>query len=131
MTPPAGGTTNPSPPTEIEQTARRGPRLHRVHDRTTQAKLRRARRVRRGPLTVSRVVESGENPRVAFAVGRNMGGAVHRNRVRRRLRAVMTELAPELVGHAWLVGASPEVLTSDFTTLRASASSAVRHLERA
>lgn len=42
----------------------------------------------------------------------------------------MTELAPELGGDAWLVGASPEVLTSDFSALRASAAAAVRHLER-
>ena len=42
----------------------------------------------------------------------------------------MTELAPQLVGHAWLVGAGPDILTSDFATLRASAQSAVRHLER-
>ena len=31
--------------------------------------------------------------RVAFAIGRNVGTAVVRNRVRRRLRSVMTELA--------------------------------------
>ena len=131
MTPPAGRSTNPSPLSESDRPAPRGPKLHRVRDRTTHAKLRRARRARRGPLTLSRVAEPGAAPRVAFAVGRNVGGAVHRNRARRRLRAVMAELAPELGGHAWLVGASPDVLTSDFAFLRASATSAVRELRRA
>ena len=77
---------------------------------------------------MSRTAETGAHPRVAFAVGRNLGDAVSRNRARRRLRAVMVEIAPELEGHAWLVGASPEVLTSDFADLRTSASSAVRQL---
>ncbi len=48
-----------------------------------------------------------EPPRVAYSVGRRVaGGAVSRNRVRRRLRAAVRECAPELeVGHAYLVSA--------------------------
>lgn len=65
---------------------------------------------------------------MAFAIGRNVGGAVHRNRARRRLRAVMTELGPRLAGRAWLVGAGPDVLRADFAALRADADAAVRHL---
>jgi ribonuclease P protein component len=42
-------------------------------------------------------------PRVAYAVGRRVGGAVARNRVRRRLRSLAREAA--LPGGAWLVGA--------------------------
>jgi ribonuclease P protein component len=42
-------------------------------------------------------------PRVAFAVGRRVGPAVARNRVRRQLRAVVAELAPELRPGAYLV----------------------------
>jgi len=44
-------------------------------------------------------------PRVAFAVGRRVGSAVSRNRLRRRLRelARRTDLAPG----AWLVIAAP------------------------
>ena len=131
MTPAAGGNPNPSPPVESSRAARRAPGLGRVHDRRTHLQLRRSRRIRRGPLTVSCVdeLESGR-PRVAFAVGRNVGGAVHRNRARRRLRAVMSELSPELSGRAWLVGAGPDVLDADYATLRTSAETAVRHLTK-
>lgn len=65
---------------------------------------------------------------MAFAIGRNVGGAVHRNRARRRLRAVMTELSSELSGRAWLVGAGPDVLKADYATLRTNAEVAVRQL---
>jgi ribonuclease P protein component len=81
-------------------------------------------------LTVSCVADAGsETARVAYAVGRNVGGAVHRNRARRRLRAVMSELGPRLSGRAWLVGAGPEVLSADFSSLRADAAAAVGQLE--
>ena len=40
--------------------------------------------------------EVGEDPRVGLAVSRKVGGAVARNRVKRRLRAVFDELAPSL-----------------------------------
>jgi ribonuclease P protein component len=54
-------------------------------------------------------------PRVAFAVGRQVGGAVVRNRVRRRLR----ELArgSELPGGAWLVTAGAGTANVDFPVL--------------
>ncbi|HUR49641.1 MAG TPA: ribonuclease P protein component [Acidimicrobiales bacterium] len=106
-----------------------GSKLHRVQDRTTHAQLRRTRRIRRGALTVSCIADPGsDRARVAYAIGRNVGGAVHRNRARRRLRAVMAELGPRLSGRAWLVGAGPEVLRTDFEALRADADAAVSHL---
>ena len=52
--------------------------------------------------------EAGSTPpRVAYAVGRQ-AGAVARNRLRRRLRAVVTDAAAELRPGAYLVGAGPE-----------------------
>jgi ribonuclease P protein component len=46
-------------------------------------------------------------PRVAFAVGRRVGNAVVRNRVRRRLRALAREHAAGFApGHAYLVAAT-------------------------
>jgi len=52
-----------------------------------------------------------EPPRVAFAVPRAVGPAVVRNRLRRRIRAHLTEVRrdrPErLPGGAWLVALSP------------------------
>jgi ribonuclease P protein component len=48
-------------------------------------------------------------PRIAYAIGRKVGGAVERNRLRRRLRAIVGQLAPSLRPGAYLIGASPEV----------------------
>lgn len=41
------------------------------------------------------VRESSQRPAVAFAIGRKVGGATVRNRLRRRLRAVSRELVHE------------------------------------
>jgi ribonuclease P protein component len=58
---------------------------------------------------------------VAYAVGRKVGGAVSRNRVRRRLRASValhrTYLQP---GAAYLVGAGREAATVSFAELDAA-----------
>jgi ribonuclease P protein component len=56
--------------------------------------------------------------RVAYAVGRRAGGAVARNRVRRRLRGALAEHADRLrPGTAYLVGSGPETLTMPFDEL--------------
>ncbi len=53
--------------------------------------------------------------RVAFAVSRRTGGAVQRNRIRRRLRAALGQLPDQLQpGAAYLVGAGTEALTMPF-----------------
>ena len=41
--------------------------------------------------------DPGDPPRVAYAIPRAVGGAVDRNRLRRRLRAAVRDLEPELV----------------------------------
>lgn len=104
--------------------------MHRVDDRGTQIALRRARRVRRGPLTLSCVADDSANPRISYAVGRRAGGAVERNRIRRRLRAVMHGLSPRLVGRAWLVGAGEEASDLRFHQLETHCRSAVEALSR-
>jgi ribonuclease P protein component len=73
------------------------PQLWRVTDRAAFQAIRRAgHRTRRGPLTVTWLPPipgaPAEPPRAAFAIGRSVGGAVVRNRIRRRLRAGMREL---------------------------------------
>ncbi len=71
------------------------PQLWRVRDRRTFVDLRRrGRRVRRGPLAVTWLPGDADPtpPRVAFSVARSAGSAVHRNRIRRRLRAALGEL---------------------------------------
>lgn len=93
----------------------------RVRDRETFARLRTSRqRVRRGPLTVTFVAAAHPSPpQVAYAIGRKVGGAVVRNRLRRRLRAIVSELAPQLAPGAYLVGAAPEAAALSFGELQA------------
>lgn len=87
---------------------------------------------RDGPLWLRfRAGEGVEPPRVAYAIGRKVGNAPARNRLRRRLRAAVAELAEELPrGSSCLFGAdaaavklSPAELRS---TVRRLASGAVR-----
>lgn len=92
----------------------------RVRDRETFRRLRSSRqRVRRGPLTVTFVPASSPTPpQVAYAIGRKVGGAVVRNRLRRRLRAVISESASQLAPGAYLVGAAPEAASLSFGELQ-------------
>lgn len=46
-------------------------------------------------------------PQVAFAIGRPVGSAVRRNRVRRRIRAILSD--SEVPPGVLLIGASPRV----------------------
>ena len=65
----------------------------RVTDRATFEALRRSgRRARCGPVSVVYLPDGGDRARVGYAVGRRAGGAVERNRLRRRLRAVVREI---------------------------------------
>jgi ribonuclease P protein component len=54
--------------------------------------------------------------RLALAIGRPVGTAVVRNRVRRRLRAAFTELAP--APGTYLLSASPAAATRSYAELR-------------
>lgn len=62
---------------------------------------------------------------MAYAVGRSVGGAVVRNRLRRRLRAVVFELRPQLRTGAYLVGAAPEAVSLPFGELKEMVSGAL------
>lgn len=94
--------------------------IWRVDRRSTFALLRHGRRVRSGPLMVTRVeLPPGTPPRAAFALSRKVGTAVTRNRLRRRLRALMREVAPTLGSTASLVAASPAAPALSYQELRA------------
>jgi ribonuclease P protein component len=51
---------------------------------------------------------------------------VARNRVRRRLRAIVHDLGPELPPGAYLVRAAPEAASLSYDDLRASVAAATR-----
>jgi ribonuclease P protein component len=71
-------------------------------------------------------------PRVAYAVGRRVGSAVDRNRIRRRLRAAVSQCAGELApGGAYLLEADRAVLTTAFAELRGAVATAVGAESRA
>jgi len=57
--------------------------------------------------------------RVAFQVTRREGGAVERNRIRRRLRPLMAAEAARLPPGSYLVQASAAARTMDISRLRA------------
>ena len=92
-----------------------------ISDRATFLSLRRSgRRVRQGPLTVTFLPEGAVGPcRVAYSVSRRVGGAVQRNRLRRRLRAAVSEAGSQLRPGAYLMGAAPEAASLSFEELKA------------
>jgi ribonuclease P protein component len=55
---------------------------------------------------------------VAFALPRPIGSAVTRNRLRRRLRALLDELEPSLPGGLLLIGAKQPATELTFAELR-------------
>lgn len=71
---------------------------------------------------------TGDAPSMAgFAVSRTVGGAVIRNRVKRRLRAISAELLPTLPAGTHLVmRALPAAADASFESLRSDVDSAVR-----
>jgi ribonuclease P protein component len=105
-------------------------RIWRVEHRATFQDLRRGRRRRAGPITISWVAgDPAEPPRVAFTIGRQVGSAVLRNRLRRRLRMLMREAAPRLRPGAYLVGAAPPAAALSYADLRAHVLEALNQLE--
>jgi ribonuclease P protein component len=70
-------------------------------------------------------------PRVAFAVGRTVGNAVIRNRLRRRLRVALGLLADQerLTADAYLVIAAPPAATASVRELEEALASALDRLE--
>jgi ribonuclease P protein component len=117
-------------------TAPQGPRsavglIGRISDRATFDALRRGgRRARRNPVTVvflpeqmRAAVGGASDVRVAYGIGRRVGTAVVRNRVRRRLRAAMHEVDRERGGldpGAYLVLVRPEAGTAPYAELKRS-----------
>ncbi len=87
--------------------SRRAASTGRIRDRRTFGALRRdGRRFRSGPIVITALVEpDAAAARVAYAISKQTGSAVARNRVRRRLRAIVRTL--ELRPGAYLVRVAP------------------------
>jgi ribonuclease P protein component len=84
----------------------------RITRRAAFAELQRSRaRGASGPVRVTFLPaapgESGVFPQVGYAIGRHCGGAVVRNSLRRRARAVVRCAAPELARGSYLVRLEP------------------------
>lgn len=61
---------------------------------------------------------AGDSPRVGFTVTKKMGGAVARNRIRRRLRQAVRQAKPALrEAHDYVFISRQKALTCDFDAL--------------
>jgi ribonuclease P protein component len=96
--------------------------IWRIRDRATFAALATGRRRRRGPISMTFLPgDPSLPPRVAYAVGKRVGPAVVRNRVRRRLRAATQTHRAELQpGGAYLFGAGPAASSAPFVEIEAA-----------
>lgn len=102
----------------------------RVTDRSTLVRLGRGgRRSRRGPVTVWYLpAESPDHARFAWAIGRKVGGAVVRNRLRRQLRAIVEseERSSGLARGAYLVSLAPSGAGRSYEELKENVEAALR-----
>jgi len=96
--------------------------IWRIRDRATFDALATGRRRRRGPISMTFLPgDPSFPPRVAYAVGKRVGPAVVRNRVRRRLRAAMWAHRAQLrPGGAYLFGAAPAAASAPFAEIDAA-----------
>ena len=58
-----------------------------------------------------------QNAHVGYAIGRNVGGAVLRNRIRRQLRSLFEAKSDQMPAGWYLVGVQPRVGTMSWTDL--------------
>ena len=70
-------------------------------------------------------LEGAGVPQVAYAVGKRVGGAVVRNRLRRRLRAVVADTAGALAPGAYLVAVGREAAGLPYEDLKAQVTAAM------
>jgi ribonuclease P protein component len=103
----------------------------RIERRNIFEALRRGRRRRDGPITISWVAgDPAEPPRVAYTIGRRVGTAVVRNQLRRRLRMLIREAAPQLRPGAYLVGVAPPAANLTYAQLEAHVYKALKEVQK-
>lgn len=70
-------------------------------------------------IVVSSLPTDRQISRVGFAVSKKVGNAVKRNKIKRRLRAITQEMAPDFApGFDVVIGAKRSCITADFAELR-------------
>ncbi|MET7462035.1 ribonuclease P protein component [Nonomuraea sp. NPDC005501] len=96
-----------------------------------QEAIKRGRRAGRPTLVVHLVVSGDETPRVGFVVSRAIGGAVIRNKVKRRLRHLMRDRLARLPrGSLLVVRANPPAASARSEHLAAELDLALDRLLR-
>jgi ribonuclease P protein component len=105
-------------------------KANRVTSAADYKRIVRTGRRRRGALTLAygRPHEPDAPLRMGVIVAKNVGGAVVRNRVRRRIKAIGWELAHEVTGVDVVVRALPSASAARFADLEGEVRSAVRTL---
>ncbi len=116
-----GGTGFPSGPDSASRGGQKWPLSARLRRRSDFERVYRAgRRFRCAFFTAFALYGRGSGPRVGFSVGRKLGQAVVRNRLRRRLREAVRlhyqQLAP---GWDVVLSPRPSALTADFRQMEA------------
>jgi ribonuclease P protein component len=103
----------------------------RIQERSTFAALKRsAARAARGPIRVSFTMDPGAGsrpfPLVGYAISKQNGTAVVRNRLRRRLRSVVGDAAGTLVPGTYLIATSPAAAGLSYGDLTETVNEAMR-----
>ena len=94
--------------------------------------IRHGRRCSTRTIVVHALLEgSARLPRIGFVVNQALGIAVQRNKVKRRLRAIMRAQLPCLPGGRIVVRALPAAASADFGTLAADVRHCVDQLKEA
>jgi ribonuclease P protein component len=103
--------------------------IDRVRERDAFVRLRRdGVRVRTDPLWCSFVPDPDlVPPQVAFAIGRAVGSAVRRNRLRRRLRAVLAGC--DVPAGLYLIGARTPACEQTFVELERTVQSLLNKVQ--
>jgi ribonuclease P protein component len=107
--------------------------IWRIREREVFARLsHEGRRARAGVLWCNFLHDpSASPPRVAFAIGRAIGSSVERNRVRRRLRAVLSSQSTAQLPPGWyMIGARPGIVERSFAQLTRDAIELVAAVDR-
>jgi len=97
------------------------PKARRLTRAAEFERVRKEGRVTRGPLFSIAVLSAADGmARAGFITSRKVGGAVARNRVRRRLREIVRHHQNEIVDGTWIVMiASARAASATYSALKA------------